>query len=99
MSKIKEHYHEEISRGLHGGDEDYSYEEYQRERESIRAGWEERRALLRKEPRRIGEIIGEMYPAIAVAEADTELATLAQIAEWEERRANSEHPEWLWSSN
>lgn len=86
MSKIKEHCHEEISRGLHGGDEDWGYEEYMKERE-------------RGEPRRIGEIIGEMYPAPAASEADAELATLAQIAEWEERRANSEHPEWLWSSN
>lgn len=89
MSKIKEHHHEEISRGLHCGDEDYGYEEYMRERESERGG----------EPRRIGEIIGEMYPAPAASEADAELATLAQIAEWEERRANSEHPEWLISSN
>ena len=30
MSKIKEHYHEEISTGLHGGDEDYAYREYAR---------------------------------------------------------------------
>ena len=97
MSKIKEHYHEEISRGLHGGDEDYLYEEY-KERESVRATLDRKGA----EPRRIGEIIAEMYPAFAATaarEADAELATLAQIAEWEERRANSEHPEWLFSSN
>ena len=30
MSKIKEHYHDEICNGLHGGDEDYAYEEYER---------------------------------------------------------------------
>jgi len=95
MSKIKEHYHEEISRGLHGGDEDYCYEEYQKERESVRAVLERKGA----EPRRIGEIIAEMYPAPAAPAADIDLATLAQIADWEERRANSEHPEWLWSSN
>ena len=95
MSKIKEHYHEEISRGLHGGDEDYCYEEYKRERESVRATLERKGA----EPRRIGEIIAEMYPAFAEAEADAEYVTAAQIAEWEERRANNEHPEWLICSN
>lgn len=31
MSKIKEHYHEEIARGMQGGDEDYLYEEWKRE--------------------------------------------------------------------
>lgn len=31
MSKIKEAYHEEITRGILGGDEDYLYEEWQRE--------------------------------------------------------------------
>lgn len=50
MSKIKEHYHEEISQGLWGGDEDWGYEEYKRERG--RGG----------EPRLIGEILAEMYP-------------------------------------
>jgi hypothetical protein len=98
MSKIKEHHHEEISRGLHGGDEDYCYEEYKRERESVRATLERKGA----EPRRIGEIIAEMYPAFAAeeaAKAAEEFVTAAQIADWEERRANNEHPEWLICSN
>jgi hypothetical protein len=78
MSKIKEHYHEEISRGLHGGDEDYRYEEWQRE-QGKRGG----------EPRRIGEIIAEMYPDPAVE---------AQISRWEEwQRAKRESglPGWV----
>jgi hypothetical protein len=85
MSKIKEHYHEEISRGLHGGDEDYRYEEWQRERESVRA------TLVRKggEPRRIGEIIAEMYPDPGVE---------AQISRWEEHqiaKRESGLPSWV----
>jgi hypothetical protein len=77
MSKIKEHYHEEISRGLHGGDEDYRYEEWQREQR--RGG----------EPRRIGEIIAEMYPHPAVE---------AQISRWEEHqlaKRESGLPGWV----
>lgn len=76
MSKTKEHWHEEISRGLHGGDEDFCYEEYKREQ---RVG----------EPRRIGEILNEMYPDPAVE------AQISRWEEWQREKRESGLPGWV----
>jgi len=52
MSKIKEAYHEEITRGIHGGDEDYLYEEWQREEHLKR--WPHIATTAAKQPWNIG---------------------------------------------
>ena len=57
MSKTKEHYHEEISRGLHRGDEDYAYGEYQR-LEALRK-YPHIEATAARSPRDIGYAAGE----------------------------------------
>jgi hypothetical protein len=57
MSKIKEHYHDEISNGLHGGDEDYAYGEYER-LEALRK-YPHIEATAARSPRDIGYAAGE----------------------------------------
>jgi hypothetical protein len=135
MSKIKEHYHEEITRGLNlPSDEEWSYEAYKQK-------WPHIAAFAERTPESFGfeayekgvtsaDRDGRFLAWVAAAErcidepltvgwwisktvawmegwrraesedlARAELVTAAQIAEWEERRANNEHPEWLISSN
>lgn len=88
MSKIKEHWHEEISRGLRGGDEDYRYEEYVSEE---RVG----------EPRLIGEIMEGLIPRLRARleecpPVDPEVeAQIARWEEWQRAKRDSGLPSWV----